>query len=289
VVDNAPGGPGTRNLVLGEFPEVRYVLEPAPGLDFARNRALAETSCEIIAFMDDDVVAGPGWIEAIQAAFRGNGRLAICTGKVDPLSLESEGERLFEANGGFGKGSDPIRLPGDRGLLPGGRAIPLIACSIGVGSGCSMALRRDVVLGLGGFDEALDIGPPYPGGGDLDIFWRALDAGHEILYAPSVHSWHEHRKEKESSARQIIEHNRSLIAMLSKAVLHPGNSSRAGVLAFLFWRMAKPGFRILKRMAGRDPLPAGILLRMWHGCFLGLFTYGSARKLAQRRKAEFRA
>ena len=70
VVDNAPGSPATEMMVRDEFPVFRYVMEPIPGLDFARNRALRETSREIVAFMDDDVVAGPGWAEAIPPAFR---------------------------------------------------------------------------------------------------------------------------------------------------------------------------------------------------------------------------
>ena len=198
VVDNAPGGPATRSLVRDEFPGVRYVMEPVPGLDFARNRALRETSREIVAFMDDDVVAGPGWAGAILDVFRESERIAICTGKVEALSLETEGQRLFEANGGFARGEERIRLPADRKRRLHGVPVPLIAWSIGVGSGCSLAVRRRTILDLGGFDEALDLGHPLPGGGDLDILWRVLDAGYEIVYDPAVQARHEHRREVEA-------------------------------------------------------------------------------------------
>jgi hypothetical protein len=39
-----------------------------------------------------------------------------------------------------------------------------------------MILRRDLLLEIGGFDEALDTGKPLPGGGDLDIFYRVIRA-----------------------------------------------------------------------------------------------------------------
>ena len=54
--------------------------------------------------------------------------------------------------------------------------MPFIGWCIRVGLGASMAVRRSVILELGGFDEALDMGAVLPGGGDLDILWRVLEA-----------------------------------------------------------------------------------------------------------------
>jgi hypothetical protein len=46
------------------FP-VRYVHEPAAGVANARNAALAAANGELIAFLDDDEEAAPGWLAAL--------------------------------------------------------------------------------------------------------------------------------------------------------------------------------------------------------------------------------
>jgi hypothetical protein len=46
------------------FP-VRYVHEPAAGVANARNAALAAASGDLIAFLDDDEEAAPGWLAAL--------------------------------------------------------------------------------------------------------------------------------------------------------------------------------------------------------------------------------
>ena len=284
VVDNAPSGPAVKTVVQNEFPDVRYVEEPIAGLDFARNRALSETSKEVIAFMDDDVVAGISWISAIQSVFLESKQIAICTGKVSAYSVATAGAQLFEANGGFARGNTRIHLPEDRKRPIHGLQPPLIAWSISIGSGCSFAVRRETIIKLGGFDEALDMGAALAGGGDLDMLWRAIDSGYEVIYEPSVEARHEHRSDYNDSVHQIIEHNRSLIAMLTKVIVYGCHTGRAGVVAFLIWRLMKPGIRLIRRFAGQDPLPAKVLLRLWWNCWRGLIAYVFARRLAKKRR-----
>ena len=284
VVDNSPSDASTENLIRERYPKVRYFREDRLGLNFARNRALRETATEVVAFIDDDAVAEPGWVAVIEKVFSENYRIAVCTGKVMPYSLETEGQRLFEANGGFSRGDRRIRLPGGRRQILNGLTAPLIARSISIGTGCNLAVRRRTVLEAGGFDEALDQAPVLPGGGDLDILWRMLDAGHEVIYEPSARMLHEHRKETAAAADQIVEHNHGLIAMLVKAALSARRLNRISILMFLCWRLIKPGVRLARRAVGRDPLPAWILFRMWWNCWRGLGSYGTARRQAERQR-----
>lgn len=48
---------------------VSWVFEDKPGLSHARNAGICHARGEIIAFMDDDAAAGPGWVSALSRAF----------------------------------------------------------------------------------------------------------------------------------------------------------------------------------------------------------------------------
>ncbi len=284
VIDNAPFDECLRELVAHEFPGVRYVREPIPGLDFARNRALRAANAEIVAFLDDDAVADREWVRVITGVFDESSGVGACTGRVAPLSLDTEGQRLFEANGGFARGGERVRLPADARRQLHGWPAPLIAWAVSVGSGCSLAIRRAEALALGGFDEALDLGTALPGGGDHDMLWRMLAGGREVVYEPTALAQHEHRRELAEVFDQIVGHQRALIALLTKTALQARGARRFPVIGFLVWRLLKPGVRLLRRAARRDPLPAAVLWRMWAHCWQGLFSYAPSRRLAQRRR-----
>jgi GT2 family glycosyltransferase len=285
VVDNHPADVRTADVVTREFPGIRYVAEPVPGLDFARNRALRAASGDVVAFLDDDAVADAGWAAALAAPFSGDDRVAAVTGRVEALSLATEAQRLFEANGGFGRGRERIRLPADARRPLHGVHAPLIAWAVSVGSGCSMAVRRHALLALGGFDEALDLGPALPGGGDHDALWRLLEAGFHVVYEPAALAFHEHRRHTSEAFDQIVGHQRALATLLAKSLVGARGRRRLPVLAFLVWRLGKPLVRLSRRALGDDPLPAPVLLRMLAGTWRGLWAYPAARRIAERRRA----
>jgi GT2 family glycosyltransferase len=290
VVHNAPsegfGGPAER-LVAERFPAVRSLREAVPGLDFARNRALAAAACDVVSFLDDDAVAAPGWCAAVRRAFAAFPAAGAVTGRIGPLALDTEGQRTFEANGGlFASGTERLRvIPGEAGTLRG-RMAPLLARAVSAGSGCNLSVRRRAALDLGGFDEALDLGAALPGGGDIDLLWRLLRAGREVVYEPSALVLHEHRRELAAAFDQIVGHQLGLVAFLTKSAAAARGRERLEALAFLLWRLLKPGVRVVRRTAGRDPLPVPVLLRMGWTCWRGLGAYPRARRLAARRRAE---
>lgn len=82
VVDNDPGGTARQAVetyaATAAFP-TSYVHEPNPGVSNARNAALAAAKYRYLAFLDDDQVAGPGWVEGLLAAIQAHTTvLAFC-------------------------------------------------------------------------------------------------------------------------------------------------------------------------------------------------------------------
>ncbi len=216
VVDNAPRTQASRDLVEREFPEVTYVCEPRPGLDWARNRAIIEATGDVLAYTDDDVLVDPGWLQAIAHVFADNPDVAAMTGLVVPAEIETEAQALFEAYGGFGRGFyrswnrawTPERLRWD--WLGTGR----------FGTGANMAFRRRVFEDIGGFDPALDVGTVTNGGGDLEMFFRVLKHGHTLAYEPSALVRHRHRRDLPALYSQITYNGIGLFSYFASVSRH---------------------------------------------------------------------
>jgi len=154
VIDNAPRSDATERMLREQFPWVRYIKEPRPGLDWARNRAVIEADGDVIAFTDDDCVADPSWVGAIATAFATDPNVMAVTGLVEPFELETEAQQIFERTGGFGRGYQRQWYSVDRQ-----RGLPWEYCGAGrFGTGANMAYRRKVFEAVGLFDPALDVG-----------------------------------------------------------------------------------------------------------------------------------
>ncbi|MDA8258759.1 MAG: glycosyltransferase [Betaproteobacteria bacterium] len=80
VVDNDASGSARAVVDQNSVPRgwvLRYVIEPHPGVSHARNRCLAESRTELIAFFDDDEVPEPDWLAALLETQRVTGADAV--------------------------------------------------------------------------------------------------------------------------------------------------------------------------------------------------------------------
>ena len=266
-----------RKLAEEILPKARYLTEPRPGLDFARNRALSAATGDIIAFLDDDAAGDPFWVRSLAESFAAFPQAGAVTGLILPLKLETEAQAMFEAYGGFARGFNRRVLPRD-GQRRFGRKLPLLVEAIAVGSGCNMAFRSAVLRELSGFDEALDTGPPLPAGGDLDIFYRVLRAGYELVYEPRAMIRHYHRRSKRDLRRQLAGHLRSLSAFLVKTICAERGFMRMQATFFLAWRLVKNGYRFIRSLLGLDALPFAFRLHILLAGIAGLGSYHASRR-----------
>jgi glycosyltransferase involved in cell wall biosynthesis len=214
VVDNAPRDGATRALVEARSKEdarVRYLVEPRPGAGVARNHGLARAKGEIVAFLDDDLVADRHWLEATVGGFHVAPGVACVTALIMPLELETPAQHWLEEYGGFGKGfRRKVYDLGDHR-----QPDRLYPYSAGIfGSGASMAFATARLLELGGFDRRL-----ARSGEDLDLFLKVLFAGGGIVYEPGALVWHRHPREYEALRRTMFNYGAGLSGLLTKWAL----------------------------------------------------------------------
>jgi O-antigen biosynthesis protein len=277
VVDNAPSTEATRRLVDRRGGRARYVREERPGLDWARNRAIAEAAGEVIAFTDDDVEVDPGWIRALASAFAADATVAAVTGLVLPGELDTEAQVLFERYRSFGRGFAPRRI-----VPPAGGPLAHRYGAAGdYGTGANMAFRCSLFGRIGPFDPALDVGTPTRGGGDLEMFFRVLKAGHVLVYEPRAIVRHRHRRSMEALRGQIEDHGVSFSAYMVRCSLaYP--DERPAFIRLAAWWWAKTAFRMLWPKATPSWTLRRLGLAELRGCLMGLTRYPSARRAAAR-------
>jgi len=284
LVDNAPSDDGTRSLAR-RFAQVRYVLEVRPGLNFARNRAVAAATGDWLSFLDDDVVTDAGWLSGLASAWTANPDAAAFTGQVLPLELETRAQIIFERRGGFRRGFDTVRhgAVSSESLYPGGAG--------SFGAGANMIIRTEVLKALGGFDEALDTGAAVPGGGDLDIFYRLIRGGHVLVYEPRLLAFHQHRREMSALGRQ---YRRSwglgFMCYLAKC-LRTDPERRFNLLRLAYWWFVHHTSGLLRhikrRARGLEHIPPTMLAgELWGGVcgLLGGYSRSQRRVDAVRRQ-----
>jgi glycosyltransferase involved in cell wall biosynthesis len=266
VVDNASKTDATRQRVA-QIPGVKYVSEPRPGLDIARNTGIRCSSSDIIAFTDDDVQIHPNWLIGIQRAFEQADVQAV-TGLVLPMELETEAQEIFETYWSFNRGYRVLEFNSDYFQQLRAYGVP----SWCVGAGANMAFRRQIFQQVGEFDERLDVGAAGCSG-DSEMWYRILAAGGICRYEPTAVVFHQHRREMESFKEQIFSYMRGHVTALLiqfEKTGHGGNLRRLfGTLPYFYLKL------LIKRGLGDNRPRQYTLFREIRGCISGLFFYGS--------------
>lgn len=174
VVDNGSSD-GTPESLKNAYPRVKQIrLDTNTGFAFACNRGAAEASGEFVAFLNDDALPSPDWIEGLFAGLDAGGPNAVCAAS----HIRSRDGTEVEYEGGsatiFGVGR-PRPAWGwlDAPEKPGEGSPVLFA------SGGAMLIQRRAFLDAGGFDAAF-----FAYFEDVDLGWRLWLLGHKVVYAP---------------------------------------------------------------------------------------------------------
>ncbi len=267
IVDNAPDNDDTQRLVA-DLP-VHYVREDRPGLDWARNRGIAEAQHDIIAFTDDDACVDAHWLHAIAHTFLDK-EVMGASGYVAPAELDTTAQQIFELGyGGMGHGF--VR----RHIRKKGLTEKQLLWASSFGIGANMAFRREVFLKTGGFDTALDVGTPSRGAGDIEMFHRLVNSGYHFVYEPAMLVWHYHRKENAALYRQIFNNGCSFGCYLIDC-FRKNTVSRFAILQFFIFEWLFNWN--LKNLIHPTKIPRKLSLIELYGMLTSLFSYWKTKK-----------
>ena len=163
------------------LPGMEVVRELRTGLSHARNRALALCEDdEVLAFVDDDALAGPAWLARLAARWADAPAATACIG--GPVRPRFEGtqpawltERMLPALSMLDYG------PEVQDLDPRMRAV----------YGANVSFRCGPLRQVGGFDPAFGHRPGRTWFSEEDEAQRALArAGYGVRYVPDAYVWH---------------------------------------------------------------------------------------------------
>lgn len=164
VVDNGSTD-GTRD-VIQRYPVTLLVEREIETSYAARNLGIRHAKGEIVAFIDSDCIAAPGWLAHLLPPFddANVGAVVGCIADAPPQSLAEQ----------FTARIQPFARPDCGGLKT------LLTANV--------AIRRNALERLNLFDAHL------PTAGDVDLGWRIqLRLGLTIAEAPEAVVWHSHR------------------------------------------------------------------------------------------------
>lgn len=165
-----------------------YAIEDRPGLSRARNIGTGLARGDIVAFLDDDALADPGWAEAILARFAARPGMGVLGGPVEPIWPAARPAWMPPGLDGFltilDHGSKPHALRADEWLV-----------------GANLAFRTSALLAAGGFPETLGrAGSALLSNEDLLVVRHIVEAGLEAFYDPDMRVRHHIHAERLTQA-----------------------------------------------------------------------------------------
>jgi GT2 family glycosyltransferase len=281
VVDNAPSSNATHEFVTGlADSRVQLISEPVPGLSRARNAGLLAATGDVVAFVDDDVIVDRDWLNILVRGFGYGDSVACVSGMVPAGELRTPAQAYFENRVGWSESAD-VRVF-EWSKAP--KDVPLFPFEVRhYGTGANFAVDRRVALSIGGFDERLGAGTPASGGEDIDMFFRILRSGRQLVNEPAAIAWHRHRATADDLRAQTRGYGLGLGAWLAKVASDPAMAILAAKTVVRRGSALVRHLRSASRSASPSPavvgdLPPDIGSGTWRFVLKGAWAYLVARR-----------
>lgn len=211
LADNASsdGGP---QWVEEHHPVVRVLhLDQNYGYCGGNNRAARVAKGEVLIFLNNDVRVSPDWLSPVLDVFS-----EPKIGAAQPKLMQESDPDFFEYAGAAGGLIDALGYPfcqgrvfdtceRDEGQYDRNRTIFWA-------SGAALAIRKELFLEAGGFDEDFEFHME-----EIDLCWKLLRGGHEVRLVPASRVYHVGGGSlTQNSPRKLRYNIRNNLAMLWK-------------------------------------------------------------------------
>jgi GT2 family glycosyltransferase len=237
----------TREALVGELTGVQVVQGPRRGPAANRNCGAAHATEKLLIFLDDDCIPDQNLIAVYQEAALKNPEIGVFEGRIS-----AEGEAASFAD------SAPINETG--GYL----------------WACNFAIRRELFLKIGGFDDRY----PFAAMEDIDLHLRVKRLS-QVLFLPDARVWHAF--EQRLGWGVIKHHALSLLLYLHTHGLKETERGPVFFLRFAARLLIHGGMRHLRKGATKYPrqhlftiwvcLQLAVITSLWrfHGCLAKRF------------------
>jgi GT2 family glycosyltransferase len=178
VVDNGSedGSTGLVKTLAQAYPVRLHLIENSVNRGFcaANNQGFAATESDLVALLNNDAEADPGWLMALESAIRCDEDIGMAASKIlvweDPARIDKCGHLIYPDGQNRGRGSGQV----DRGQFD------RIEDTLWP-DGCAAMYRRAMLEDVGGFDEDF-----FAYADDAELGLRGRIAGWRCLYAPGA-------------------------------------------------------------------------------------------------------
>ena len=177
IVVNGPSTDGTKDVCERYASSITYIECAERNLSVSRNIGIAHATGDVVAFIDDDAVVHPLWLEKILAKYNADDVVGVGGFTIDHTGKRYQAtatlcDRLGNAY------AAPSGIARETFCFPGAPLFPSLL-------GTNSSFRASALREIGGFDETfayfLD---------ETDVCLRLVDQGGQIVYAPDALIFH---------------------------------------------------------------------------------------------------
>lgn len=255
-----------------------YLHCAVPGKSNALNHGINGAQGKYIVFTDDDArVENDKWLNTLLAHFKSNTNLGYVSGNVIAAETKTAPQQMWEKKGALSKGDEQRHW--SQADFANYRWQPWPLALFCAGANC--VIPKEILLQVNGLCTLLGPGAPVPHGESLEVVYRIIKAGYEVLYDPASVVLHNH-PETATGVKQ-----RLYVYDVGNTAIHAHIFSKHRDYRSLLWALGGQQCHVLKKMllrlSGKYHLPMSYLWHSLKGTLVGNFVY--IRALIKTRNA----